>query len=258
MIKDIATIFVSPLNQSLLLLAIGICLHLYRPLKKKRYRSCYIIAGAWLYLCSQYFFSYWLIAPLERYAPPSAWSAEQQHSDSAIFVFACYFYNVPELPQVSQWNDCSLRRLVHAFMMYRAYPQPIVLTGGNFSEHVNADNAEAARAFLIQLGVNDSDLITINTGTNSSEEVNALRQQNLPFKHYHIVSSASHMYRVDRLFEHYQFSSYTLHPVDHYNIHDFDFNPSMPGIQSLERSHSAMYEYAAIVKMWFETRRQAE
>jgi uncharacterized SAM-binding protein YcdF (DUF218 family) len=243
----------SPLNQSLLILAMGLCFRAYLPSKKALYRSCYIVATSWLYVCSQGFFSYWLIAPLENYAKPRAietLSTAGSPSNSAIFVFACYYFDAPNMPEVSRWSDCSLRRLMHTALMYKQHPQPIVLTGGNFTEHSQAYYASAAKHFLMTLGVAESDIIDINSGTNSEQEVQALVNANLPYTHYHVVSSATHSYRVNSLLKRNNLPLFTLHPIDQNNVDPFEFSLSLPHISSLERSRSAIYEYFAIVKMW--------
>jgi hypothetical protein len=249
-LRDVVIALSSPLNQALLILAMGLCLRAYRPGKKALYRSCYIMAASWLYVCSQGFFSYWLIAPLETYAKPRPLSELQDTPNSAIFVFACYYFDAPNMPEVSQWSDCSLRRLVHTSLMYKQRPQPIVLTGGNFNDNSNANYASAAKRFLMQLGVAQADILDINSGTNSEQEVQALINADLPFSHYHVVTSATHSYRVSKLLKQNAAPLFTLHPIDQKIVTGFEFAPSMPHISSLERSRSAIYEYFAIIKMW--------
>ncbi|MFC4700128.1 YdcF family protein [Glaciecola siphonariae] len=210
------------------------------------------MSGAWLYLCSQYFFSYWLLSPLETHSKHIDIYQESSFDNSAIFVFACYFYDADNMPDVDQWNDCSLRRLTHASLMYKASKQSIILTGGDFNEYSDASYSLAARDFLVRMGVDENDILVVDAGTNSSEEVQALKNQQASFSHYHVITSATHAYRVDTLFARYNFSSYCVHPVDHYNVNEFNFDPSLPSIANLERTRAAFYEYAAIINMYFQ------
>ncbi|WP_371192511.1 YdcF family protein [Glaciecola sp. SC05] len=252
MLRDIALVFISPLNQAILILAIGLLLAYLRPQRKKTYKACFIAAGAWLYLCSQYFFSFMLIAPLENFAPPMQLENMQEHKSSAIFVLACYFYDAPDKPMVSQWNDCSLRRLVQASLMYKNQPQTIILTGGDFNQYSDAVYADAAKTFLIALGVPESDIVAIYADTGTKPEIFALKQGEFAYEHYYVVSSATHSYRLSKLMQQVNINRYTLFPVDHYNINEFNFEPALPEILHLKRSEAAFYEYAAIVNMWLE------
>lgn len=252
MFKQLALILVSPLNQAILILAIACLIVWARPHWKKRYRSCLFASAMWLYLCSQYFFSYILIAPLENYAEPIKLEDMRAHNNSSIFVLACYYYDAADKPLVSQWNDCSLRRLVQASLMYKAQPQPILLTGGDFSEFSDAVYADAAKAFLIELGVPGDHITAINTNPGTKAEVFALQQNEYAYEHYYVVSSATHSFRLSFLMNQAGMTHHTLFPVHHYNVKAFNFEPSLPSVFHLQRSQAAFYEYAAIVKMWLE------
>lgn len=252
MLKDIALFFISPLNQAIFLVAIALYFAVFQPKWKKTYRVIFFVAALWLYLCSQYFFSYMLMAPLENYAPNMKIENMRQQENSSIFVLACYYYDAPDKPLVSQWNDCSLRRLVHASLMYKQQPQPVIVTGGNFNQYSEAIYAEAAKNFLTTLGVPASNIIAVNAENGTKKEVQALAQSEHQFDHYYVVSSASHSYRLSYLMQSVNLPNYTLFPVDHYNVNDFNFEPALPTILHLQRSKAAFYEYAAIINMWLE------
>lgn len=256
MLKDIALVFISPLNQSILLVAIALCLAFFLPHWKKTYKTLLITAALWLYLCSQYFFSYMLMAPLENAAPSIKLENMPQHNNSAIFVLACYYFDAPDKPLVSQWNDCSLRRLLQASLMYKQQPQTIILTGGVFNRHSDAVYADAAKAFLVILGVPESSIIALSAESGTKQEVLALKQSVPQFAHYNVVSSASHSYRVSALMRSANLLQHTMFPVDHYNINPFTFYPALPSLMDLQRSQAAFYEYAAIVNMWLEDHTQ--
>jgi len=252
MLKEIALFFISPLNQALTLLAIALIIRWWRPSFKKTFRACVFTSVVWFYLCSQYFFSHLLIAPLEDYAPAKKLADMQHHDNSAIFVLACYYYDAPDMPLVSQWNDCSLRRLVQAYLMYKTKPQPILLTGGKFLENTDVVYANVAKEFLLALGVPEQDIRAIKADNGTRAEIFALQQAQYAFKHYYIVSSATHSFRLSKLMLAANLPGYTLFPVDQYNIRENSFDPSLPKLMHLERSEAAFYEYAAIVKFYFE------
>lgn len=250
MLKDIALSIISPLNQAILLLAIGLCVHVFFPKWKKTVKGFLIASGLWLFLCSQYFFSYWLMSPLENVAPAQKLENMAIQANSGIFVLACYYYDAPDKPLVSNFNECSLKRLVQAHLMYQQTPQTIVLTGGAFNPFSDAIYAQQAKYFLTALGVPESDIIAIASPASTRQEIKTLSEAKLDLTHYYVVSSASHSYRVSNLMQQYGMLEHTLYPVDHHNIKDIDIKLALPDLMHLQRSQAAFYEYAAIIKMY--------
>ena len=252
MLKDIALSIISPLNQAILIVAIALCIHLFLPAWKKTVKACLALAGTWLFLCSQYFFSYWMMAPLENVQTPQKLEQMQAQQGSGIFVLACYYYDAPDKPMVSNWNECSIKRLVQAQLMYQHKPQTIILTGGAFNPYSDAIYANAAKDFLIRLGVAESDIVAIPTSASTKEQIKALADADLGLTHFYVVSSASHSYRIKALMEYFKVKNYSLFPVAHFNIKDIDIKLALPDLHNLQRSEAAFYEYAAIVNMWMQ------
>jgi len=250
MLKDLALVMISPLNQTIFLIVLGLLLLKFKPTYKKSYQASFILAATWLYLCSQYFFSYLLLSPLETYVPAQKIENMVAKQNSAIFVLACFYYDAPDKPLVAQWNDCSLRRLMHAALMYKQAPQPIIVTGGDFNQYSDAIYAEAAKDFLGLLGVATQDIISIASAPGTRQEIRALIQHPRQFEHFYIVSSATHSYRLTYMMDEVKFDNFSLFPADYENINEFNFEPAMPSLLHMSRSRAAMYEYGAIVKMW--------
>jgi hypothetical protein len=209
-----------------------------------------IAALLWLYLCSQPFFSYMLMQPIESKFPSIKANDKEWQSVDAIWVLACSHYNNETLPDVSRWNDCALQRLVHAYMMYQVKPTTIILTGGDFSEKGGFDYAQRAETFLVSLGVEQHDIILIPKGTKTSEELNAL-QSTKEFTKLAVVSSASHGMRLATLLERQTTFEYIFIPVEHLNVAPISLDFGLPELASIEKSRRAFYAYFANIELWF-------
>lgn len=249
MIKEIAHLLTSPINQTLLLVIIVWLISLKSNVSRVVIKTSYIAAFLWLYLCSQPFFSYMLMQPIESSFPPIKANDKKWQSADAIWVLACSHYNNEELPDVSRWNNCALDRLVHTYMMYREKPTTVVLTGGDFSEEGGFEYAERAKSFLILLGIEESDILSLPKGTNTYEELEALKE-GLITKNIAVVSSASHGRRLSVLLDSQTDYTYTFIPVEHLNVLPSPFNLGLPQIASIEKSRRTFYTYFANIELW--------
>lgn len=245
MLDTIAKVMVSPINQSFLIAAIGLIVYLVSKRRRKKLSAMFVGLGfAWFLLCSQFFFSHLLMAPLENAYPPIKLEHEKWHKADGIWVLACYHFDAEDLPLVSQFNHCSLERLIHAASMYKAHPKPIYLTGGNFVKQSPKMHAEQAAALLVSLGVLAEDIQIISQGHDTWQEA---KQISANKQFLAVVSSASHGRRIGIMLNALQVD-HVFVPV-HYSIKgDNIFLPNLPSIYALSRSERAMYEYAAIVK----------
>jgi hypothetical protein len=145
---------------------------------------------------------------------------------------------------------------VHAFLLHKQLNAPIIVSGGAFNDESDAFYAEQAKQFLVNLGADSSKVIAIPAGSNTRAELCALKVYNKThqsmIKHFEIVSSATHAYRISSLAKQVQLGTYRIHPVDQYNIEDIGYKPYWPSLHNLQRSEAAFYEYFAIVKMFSE------
>ncbi len=246
MIENIAHILISPINQFLCGLILGICLLKLTSFKKYVGLGIIALSSLWILLCSQYFFSYLLIKPLERTHPPIKVEDPIWHDASGIWVLACYHFEEVGLPRVSQFNDCSVQRLVQAANMYRVKPIPIYLTGADFVESSSRMHSDVAAEFLNALGVDSKDIIILRSGTNTMEEAQAIGTH---VKHAKlaIVSSATHGSRVTAIADKKNIDNVFI-PVDYWAVGELKYKLNFPAAPSLIRAERAMYEYAALIR----------
>lgn len=246
MLESIAHIMVSPISQFIFGMVIGAILIKYTDSSKVIGKGIIGASLIWLFLCSQYWFTYILIKPLERNTPPIKIEDIRWQSANAIWVLACYHFEEVALPRVSQFSDCSLERLVQAANMYRKNPLPIYLTGTSFVDGSPQIHSEIAAEFLKTMGVKQSDIIIVNKGTSTAEEMNAmgslLNQQKVA-----IISSATHGRRLLSLAKQHNISSIFI-PVDYQAVGEFKLSINAPAASSLMRAKRAMYEYAALIR----------
>jgi uncharacterized SAM-binding protein YcdF (DUF218 family) len=212
------------------------------------------IAFIWLYLCSQPFFSYWLVSAVEDDVKPVLIDDNAWQSADAIWVLACTHFNKPKVPEVSKWNNCALQRLVHAFQMFNKHPLPIILTGGVFGDDESFTYASKAKTFLISLGVPEDKLIAIDVGKNTKTELIAL-MNSTEFKAVHrlaVVSSASHGRRISTLLVNNDYRNFIFVPVEHLNLTVQIFGFGLPSLHSLEKSKRAIYTFMANAELNFD------
>ncbi|MFT6269536.1 MAG: uncharacterized SAM-binding protein YcdF (DUF218 family) [Alphaproteobacteria bacterium] len=252
MLDYIAHVLISPLNQCLLGVVLGLAMLKFSSIARWVGKFVCIISLLWFFLCSQFFFSYWLIAPLENAFPAVQVTNEKWQKADAIWVLACYHFEAERLPRVSRFNHCSIERLVHAANMYRIKAVPIYLTGSDFNKNSSLQYARQAAMFLAELGVAQEDIKIMNKGTNTAAEsaqisaaINLLdAPQTLA-----VVSSATHGTRLSRMLEKNNIN-YIFIPVHYATKGDIEYRLNMPSNFALARSQRAFYEYAALVKYW--------
>ncbi|MBF7072174.1 YdcF family protein [Glaciecola sp. MH2013] len=251
MINEFAHILVSPINHSLVLIGIFSLLKKFNIIKKMTHRYSVGVLLLWLYLCSQPFFSAWLISSIEKAHPPITIENAAWHSADAIWVLGCGHFNAEGLPSVSKWNNCALQRLVHSAQMYRYKPTKIIVTGGRFGSDKSFSYASKAKAFLVELGVNSNDIIEINQGSNTQEEFYHLQQhpsyQLTEF--LAIVSSASHGKRLKALVASNDVKPFIFIPVEHNGLGKISYLPGFPKLGALEESRRAIYVWMANIKL---------
>jgi hypothetical protein len=248
MLNILAHIFISPINQSLFGIGLGMIFLTFTNIKPWIGKSLVWLSLTWVLLCSQFFFSYWLIKPLETAFPPIKAESNKWQSSSAIWVLACYHYDAYTLPLVSQFNHCSIERLVQAANMYRIKPTTIYLTGGNFNINTELNYAEQATKLLQELGVKKLDIRIINKGNSTVSEAKELKAQ---IKHQllAVVSSATHGIRLAKILERSKIN-FVFVPVHYSTKGAISYRLNAPSTEALLRSERAFYEYGALVKYW--------
>jgi len=248
MLDTIAHIIISPLNQSLFGIGLGVAVLTFT--KRKRWiGKCLVwFSLIWVALCSQFFFSFWLIDHLEKAFPPIQVQSSQWQNADAIWVLACYHYDADSLPLVSQFNHCSLERLVQAANMYRVKPVPIYLTGGKFNVNTELEHASQAAKLLLELGVDEADIKFINKGKNTLGEATELSEY-INHQKLAVISSATHGIRLSKILTTSNVD-FIFVPVHYATKGEIVYTVNMPSTYALARSERAFYEYAALLKYW--------
>jgi hypothetical protein len=100
------------------------------------------------------------------------------------------------------------------------------------------------------LGVKQEHIITLNEGTNTSEELNAVIKLN-NYKQLAVVSSASHGLRLSTYMKS-KAVPFIFIPVDHQNTLKPKFELTWPQLSSINRSTRAIYVFFANIEAWFE------
>lgn len=241
-LKLIVLQLVSPLKFSLLLISLGFLLSL---LEKARFaRPLYISAVCWILIWSQPYASDVLLKSLEF--PPPQEQANNKKAPDYILVLACYYSTQGKVPEISRWHECSLQRNVEAARLHFKSNAPIIVTGGTFLKDKKVNYGERALSFFMSLNVEQSKIIPTYTGTNTSEEI-ASAEQMLTGKHVWVVSSATHITRVQQHIENLV-ASVDYFPVDYHSKNNIPFYLTMPSQSALENARLGLYETFAKLK----------
>lgn len=252
--RHIGHFLVSPINQSLLLLAVAWGVSLVSKQRLKPIKPTLMVILLWLGLCSQPYFSHSLVLPFEEFAPVVKKDDPRVSNSNSIFVLACFMEKQRPLPEVSGWNECSLQRLVQAAILYQTKPTTVYVSGGDFLGETEETYTDAAESLLLSLGVDGNDIVKIAKGTNTLEEMQAVYAL-LPAGQVSIVSSATHMTRISLLHEQLQHQYQDkvirplLFPVDHIVTRELKPTIHMPGYYSIEVTERAFYEHLAIAAL---------
>lgn len=249
MIDSVIKSLLDPISFSFLLGCL--CGLLYFRLRNKKWtKRIAIFAIAWSVVWTQPYFVELLLYPLEFQLPASV-AKQQQHKASEakyIHVLACYYDGRQYRPFLSRWEGCSHQRMLHAYILHRKHQLPIVVTGGETPKGTNASHASFAQKYLLDLGVARSDLILLEAGTDSASEISAVASQLKP-KNMLVVTSATHVYRVDRIYAEHEINA-IISPIDHISSGALNPRLTFPRGYAAENTRRAFYEYLAIVKFW--------
>lgn len=259
MLTYLAHILVSPINQCLLMIFIGYCISRCTNKYPRAIPTSLALASFWFLLCTQYFFANLLMKPIEAQSPPIRLESDSWRNTTGIWVLACYHHEAEDLPIVTQFNACSLERLVHAALMYKTQNMPIYLTGADFNQRSETMHAEKAKELLVKLGVKEVDINVITKGKNTREEAKALASKisltnaKDTVKAISVVSSASHGVRIQNLMRELK------QPIVFVPVHTMVKGPihygfNWPNANAMRQTERAIYEHLALFRdKWFRT-----
>ncbi|QOL24580.1 YdcF family protein [Thalassotalea sp. LPB0316] len=170
-----------------------------------------------------------------------------------IVVLGCAHTSDETMPALSQLKDCSLARVVEAVRLYRLQPNLTIITSGsNFDERIS--NAQMVKRAAIELGVPSSKILTENYPLDTEEEAQLIAPR-VQGKGVILVTSANHMPRAVKYFEHYGVDV-TPAPT-HFLVKDFygekNLGYYLPRPSALEKSTRALYESLGQLWQWLKT-----
>ena len=250
LLKDIALFFISPLAlvMTLAFIALGFLL-------VKRYKPFRIFATlsiSVLVICSQPYTAVLLLYPLEYGNADKPFTLAPTITPDLLYAPACYYDTEGYKTEVSNFNSCSLQRLVQLVRLKQQFSNAkIVVTGGNFMKDKEVVYAQKAHAFLTSMGISEHDVIAVDQGTTTLSEVSAIAEL-LNNKTVIAVSSATHKQRLLEMLQTHTADAH-FYPVDYMSSGDLSPFLTFPSEYALEGCRRAFYEYLAQIK-WRLTR----
>ncbi len=239
----LASLFIYPLNVSLLLAVVALLLYLLRRRRAALLATC--IAFTWLYAFSTATVANLLTDYLEAPFPPKAISVVPV-ADAIVLLGGATRGDThsSQTPDLNQRAD----RLVHAAALYKAAKAPLVVVSGG-SPVGGRSEAAQMRDLLLLMGVPHSAMQlerqSRNTRENASYTAQLLRERGST--HILLVTSAFHMRRAVPLFEKEGLEVFAA-PTDYQRLVDNSLVPGwLPAVANLSRSSDALHE---IVGYW--------
>jgi len=180
---------------------------------------------------------------LENQYPPAHARQVLDYRPQAIVVLACYFYEDDLLPIISQWPECSLKRLLHAYWLHRDTGVPIIVTGGGI-DGTHTTHAREAGQFLARLGVEPDAILAIAKGTNTQREAAAVEAAG--FNKIVLVTTAVHMPRSVNEFERVHIDVLAS-PTDHLSKIQTTPIVEWPNAISMRIAERVIHEYVGLL-----------
>lgn len=244
MLKKWAGYFSDPVTLSFFVVAISFIIYFIKPKIGKR---LLLACGGAFYLLSMPITSYLLMAPIEGRSNENPYTLSATLPD-AIVVMGCGHSANPKIPKSSQYQECTLRRVVHAVMLHNELGVPVVFTGGRMGGKYLTEG-ENNQLLAISLGLRKEVTMSLGDSHDTAQESVDISDE-FRDKRIILVTSASHVYRAKGYIEEKGVYVYTS-PTDHlnkwYSISYDNFFGYVPNWRSLQRSQRALYEYMA----WF-------
>jgi len=243
--KKIVGPFFFPLSLCLEILIIGVIL-LWFTRKKRTGRIIVSVGIGLLALFSYGGLPDMLVRPLEYRFPPLLESKDIPNV-KWIVVLGGGHISDPKIPANSQLSPSTLLRLVEGIRLHKSIPQTkLILSGGALYDPV--PEAEILAEVAVALGVDREELVLESLSKDTEQEAR-LVQKIVGKDPFILVTSASHIPRSVALFRKLGMQPIPA-PTD-YLVKDRqgeDIPPGMffPGIEELQKTESAIYEYLGL------------
>ena len=241
LLKKIISAFLLPIPIGVFILMVGL-VFLYLKSYKKAKISIFV-GIVWFLLFSNQIVSNSLIEPLENYHP----SLLSTPKDVEYVMVLGNSHRTNELLAItSQVHPVSINRLVEGIRHYHQLKNAKLIVSGYAFDDPNSQ-AQMQKRLAIALGVDEKDIITLDTPKDTQQEAQEVKKivQN---KKLIVVTSASHMKRAMMIFEKEglnAIASPTQHSASRSTNPSSYFNAT-----NLQKSESAFHEYIGMLYLF--------
>lgn len=237
---------------------IFIILFLIASFYAKRFRLFFIANAIIFYLLSNSYVSDWLLRPLEE---PFNQSIAKTPVDAVIVLGGGHTQGVANLPLSSD----AYKRMMWGLMVAKSNNLPLLFSGGGMQkEYLESDafldslkelklyleiatpNSKSLSTKEFSLHVEDKSL---DTYQNAEFSKTAFEKAGLKEPTIYLVTSAYHMKRSIRLYEHFGFKvipAATNFKINHRAKDTWDY---LPNAHSLYKSYIALHEYVGLLSL---------
>ncbi len=237
---------------------IFIILFLVASFYAKRFRLFFIANAIIFYLLSNSYVSDWLLRPLEE---PFNQSIAKTPVDAVIVLGGGHTQGVANLPLSSD----AYKRMMWGLMVAKSNNLPLLFSGGGMQkEYLESDafldslkelklyleiatpNSKSLSTKEFSLHVEDKSL---DTYQNAEFSKTAFEKAGLKEPTIYLVTSAYHMKRSIRLYEHFGFKvipAATNFKINHRAKDTWDY---LPNAHSLYKSYIALHEYVGLLSL---------
>lgn len=237
---------------------IFIILFLLAAFYAKRFRLFFIANAIIFYLLSNSYVSDWLLRPLEE---PFNQSIVKTPVDAVIVLGGGHTQGVANLPLSSD----AYKRMMWGFMVAKSNNLPLLFSGGGMQkEYLESDafldSLKELKLYLEIATPNSKNLSTkefslhvedksLDTYQNAAFSKIAFEKAGLKEPTIYLVTSAYHMRRSIRLYEHFGFKvipAATNFKINHRAKDMWDY---LPNAHSLYKSYIALHEYVGLLSL---------
>lgn len=192
--KKIISAFLLPVPIGLILLFLAFFFLLKNSYKKAK---IFLVLGLlWFALLSNQTISNMIIAPLENAYPALIVTPKDVEY---ILVLGNAHKTNENFPITSELNTTAINRLVEGIRHYKNLPNAKLIVSGYAYDDINS-HAQMQKKLALSLGVNEADIITLDTPKDTKEEAIETKKI-VANQKFILVTTASHMKRASIIFK---------------------------------------------------------
>ena len=168
---------------------------------------------------------------------------------AGIVVLGCGHREEESLPLSSRYKECSLRRVVHAYLLHRETGIPMYFSGGVMPGNSHSE-AEYNRKLALSLGADDASAIVVADESVDTASEAIMLSGTFTNKTVALVTSAAHMSRSRNYLESVGIdviTSPTDNQITFMAINYMNVGTYLPSKSGLKHTYIAFYEYAGLI-----------